>query len=123
MRKVRMLVALVLWGGCLGVTSASDFLPTARECHEASDFIRNAALSRDNGYSKKFLLGRFDDDMMVLSGMDPQKRWFVRSKGATQFLRQALHDVFVVKRKPGDQAGIFLRSCMAHVLALSPEDL
>lgn len=122
MRMVRMM-ALVLWGGYSSVVSASDFLPTERECHEASDLIEHAAMSRDNGYSKEFLVKRFDDDILILSGMDPQKRWFVRSKGATQFLRQALVDVFSVKRKPGDQASIFRQSCMAHVLALSPDDL
>lgn len=123
MRKVRMLVVLALWGGCSGIASASDFLPTERECHEGSDFIKNAALSRANGYSKEFLIGRFDDDMTVLSGMHPEKRWFVRSQGATRFLRQSLLNVFAVKRKPQDQADIFFRSCMAHVLPASPEDL
>ena len=123
MQGAWMLAALARCFGLSGVASASDFLPTERECREGSDFIRNAALSRDNGYSREFLVRRFDGDVLVLRGMDPQKRWFVRSSGAIQFLRQALIDVFVVKRKPGDQAGLFLRSCMAHVLALSPDDL
>ncbi len=114
---------LVLCGGLMCVARASDFLPTERECHEASDFIKNAVLSRANGYSKVFLLGRFDDDMTVLSGMHPEKRWFVRSQGAMQFLRQALIDAIAAKRKPRDQADIFLRSCMAHVSPLTPEDL
>ncbi len=123
MQRVRMFVILALCGSLSCVASASDFLPTERECHEASDFIEHAAMSRDNGYSKEKLVGRFDDDIMVLSGMDPQKRWFVRSPGATRFLREALVEVFAVKRKPGDQASIFRGSCMAHVLALSPDDL
>ncbi len=122
MQRVRM-VMLVLCGGFSLVSFASDFLPTGQECHEASDFIEHAAMSRDNGYSKSVLVQRFDDDITVLSGMHPEKRWFVRSPGATRFLREALVEVFSLRRKPKEQATVFLRSCMAHVLAATPDDL
>lgn len=122
MQGVRMVV-LVLCGSFSFVAAASDFLPTERECHEGSDFIEHAAMSRDNGYSKEKLVQRFDDDIMILSSMHPQKRWFVRSPDAVKFLRQALVDVFVSRGRPRDQAAVFLKSCMVHVLALSPDDL
>ena len=123
MRRVWLFVVLALVVGLSSTASANGFLPTEQECREGSDFIKNAVLSRANGYSKAFLLGRFDDDMTVLSGMHPEKRWFVRSQGAMQFLRQALIDAIAAKRKPRDQADIFLRSCMAHVSPLTPADL
>jgi galactokinase len=122
MQSVRMAV-LVLCSSFPLATCAGDFLPTRQECHEASDFIEHAAMSRDNGYSKAVLVRRFDDDITVLSGMDPQKRWFVRSPGATRFLRDALVEVFTLRRKPKEQAMVFFRSCMAHVLAVTPDDL
>lgn len=114
---------MMLCAGLPCIASANDFLPTAKECQEASDFIEHAATSRDNGYSKEKLVERFDDDIVILSGMSPEKRWFVRSPGAIQFLRQALVDIFSVNRKPRTQASVFLQSCMTHVLAISPEDL
>ena len=92
MRRVWLFVVLALVVGLSSTASANGFLPTEQECREGSDFIKNAVLSRANGYSKAFLLGRFDDDMTVLSGMHPEKRWFVRSQGAMPFLRQALID-------------------------------
>lgn len=119
--------ALILVLLCINLSSAAEaggFLPTVKECHEARDFIEHAAMSRDNGYSKEKLVRRFDEDVMILSGMDPEKRWFIRSPGATVFLRQALVDVFSTRRKPSDQSALFLRSCMAHTLPIvSPEDL
>ncbi len=123
MQRLQKFVLLALCAGLPYAASARNFLPTAKECHEASEFIEHAAMSRDNGYSKEKLVGQFDEDIMVLSGMDPEKRWFVRSPGATQFLRQALTDVFSIKRKPKDHGSTFLRSCMMHVIITSPEDL
>ena len=102
--------------------AVNDFLPTQQECREASDFIKHAAMSRDNGYSQKKLVQRFDDDVLILSGMDPQKRWFIRSPGATRFLRAALVETFEAPRQPKDQAARFLQSCMDHAL-LSADDL
>lgn len=117
------MATLVLCVSSSFVSLAGDFLPTVQECHEASDFIEHAAMSRDNGYSKERLVRQFDDDIRVLSGMDPQKRWFVRSIGATLFLRSALVEVFDRKQHPKKQASAFLRSCMAHTLPTTPEDL
>ncbi|MFA9261934.1 MAG: hypothetical protein ACEQSB_01045 [Undibacterium sp.] len=123
MQILRWLMLLAFCTGLPYVASARDFLPTTKECHEASEFIEHAAMSRDNGYSKEKLVGRFDEDIMILSGMDPEKRWFVRSPGAMQFLRRALVDVFSAKKRPQDHGSTFLRSCMMHVIAISPEDL
>lgn len=123
MRRLRRFMLLALCAGFPYAASANDFLPTTKECHEASEFIEHAAMSRDNGYSREKLVGRFDEDIMILSGMDPGKRWFVRSPGATQFLRRALIDVFSAKRRPKEHGGTFLRSCMMHVIVISPEDL
>ncbi len=102
-------------------SSPSTFFPTLRECEEGSDFIRNAARSRDNGYSENKIVGRFDEDVVVLSGMAPEKRWFIRSPGATVFLRKALVAVFQMPKRPGDQASTFLAACKEQVM--TPDDL
>ncbi len=120
MQIVRRCV-VVLWASLPMVTLANDFLPTGQECHEGSDFIKHAVMSQNNGYSREWLVRRFDDQVFVLSGMDPRKRWFVRSPGATRFLREALVEALVLRRKPEDQASVFLQSCMRH--ALTPNDL
>ncbi len=121
--RVWSICILILWIGISTSSFAQDFLPTVRECHEGSDFIEHAAMSRDNGYSKKKIVGLFDDNVTVLSGMDPEKRWFVRSPGATRFLREALLRVFDIPRKPKDAATVFLRSCLNHTQVISPDDL
>lgn len=120
-------ICSVVWLLCLalGLTaSAGATTPTTRkECLEARDFIENAAQSRDNGYSREFLLRRFEDDVIVLSGMHPEKRWFIRSPDATRFLREALTEVFAKKKKPKDHGTVFLDSCVANLLMISPDDL
>lgn len=120
---LRILVWLLLsgWSGILEAAPGESFLPTFAECQEGSDFIKNAALSRDNGYTQKKIVGRFDEDVMVLSGVDPQKRWFIRSPGAILFLRQALLAVFQTPRSPLEQSRAFLAACKEQVL--KPEDL
>lgn len=117
----KTLAMMAFWSWCSIAVAANDFLPTEQECREASDFIKHAAMSRDNGYSQKKLVQRFDDDVLILSGMDPQKRWFIRSPGATRFLRAALVEAFEAPRQPKDQAARFFKSCMDHVL--SADDL
>ena len=121
MHRIRSLV----WLLCAALTvSAGATTPTTRkECLEARDFIENAARSRDNGYSREFMLRRFEDDVIILSGMDPEKRWFIRSPAATRFLREALTEVFAKKKKPQDHGSAFLESCVVNLLMISPDDL
>ncbi len=118
-----LLIILMAWTSVSAAPVFYDFQPTQRECEEATDFIRNAALSRNNGYTKQKIVGLFDDNVTVLSGMDPEKRWFVRSPGATRFLRDALTLVFDVPGRPGEHAARFLESCLEHARGITPADL
>lgn len=106
--------------GALGVSiallcqpaAAGDLEVDADECLEASQFIGNAALSRLNGMSRESFVGRLDDDLMLLSSMPPERRWFAHGDAEARFLRAAVLDVFDAPRAPRDHAQGFLTSCL-----------
>ena len=45
---------------------ASASVPTLSDCFEASDFIANAALSRDNGMTRDAFLNRLTGDFAAI---------------------------------------------------------
>ena len=72
------------------------------ECLEAGEFIRNAALSRDNGISREYFMSRLSEDLMAIRAFPPQLRWFVRNE-----LDEAL---LTNQRNCGGKARIAIRS-------------
>ena len=82
------------------------------ECSEGSDYIRNAALSRDSGMSEAAFMDIFDNDMALISRVPPSLRWFVQDKEDEQFLRSALNEVFRRPQQPHQHAENFAESCL-----------
>lgn len=87
----------------------------ADECREGSEFIRNAALARGNGMTKEAFVARFDDDVVLLSSMPRQVRWFVYGDEEVALLRNAVLDVFDVPRSAAEHASHFLDRCLAAI--------
>ena len=95
-----------------GAVLAADLEVDVDECREAAQFIGNAALSRQNGMSKERFIGRLDDDLMLLSAMPPERRWFAHGDAEARFLREAVLDVFDTPRAPREHAQGFLTNCL-----------
>ncbi len=98
-------VSLMQAAGTLAQTlSASD-------CVEGAQFVRNAALSRDNGMGARQFIDRLDEDLSMVMAMPPPARWFVYSEVEERLLRHAVARVF---DKPQDAEGHrteFLAAC------------
>src|SRR5258706_11992321 len=84
----------------------------AAECHEAAQFVGNAAQSRINGASKDFFVGKLDEDLFLLESIPRESRWFAHGANEAQFLRGAVLDVFDFPRTPSEHASEFLANCM-----------
>jgi len=84
---------------------------SAGECREGSDFIRNAALSRDAGASREFFVGRLEDDMLAIRSYPPALRWFVRDTTDEAFLRAEVHAVFDAPAASELHRDAFLERC------------
>lgn len=91
---------------------ASAHALTQQECSEGSDYIRNAALSRDGGMSEIAFMEVFDNDMVMLMAIPPTLRWFVQDDDDEDFLRSALHEVFRKPRDPESHAQTFAEMCL-----------
>jgi hypothetical protein len=96
---------------------ASALTVTLEECGEGADFIRNAALSRDNGLAAEAFLRRMDDDLMAIRSVPPALRWFVRDADDERLLRIAALDVFVDPRGAEAHHRDFLQNCRETVRA------
>ncbi len=83
-----------------------------QECAEGSDYIRNAALSRDGGMSEHAFMEVFDTDLVMLMAIPPTLRWFVQDDEDAEFLRAALHEVFRRPRDPETHAQTFAEVCL-----------
>jgi hypothetical protein len=84
---------------------------SARECREGSDFIRNAALARDAGYTREFFVGRLEEDFVMIRAFPPELRWFVRDPGDEEFLRSEVEAVFADPASSEQHRAGFLQRC------------
>jgi hypothetical protein len=114
-----LLVPLVLASG-LAAASPQPLQPRAglahdaRECREAGDFIRNAALSRDNGMSREAFLNRLQEDFVVIRAFPPALRWFVRNVEDESFLLAEVQAVYDLPLAPEQHRPGFIGRCLAR---------
>lgn len=84
---------------------------SASECREGGDFIRNAALARDAGYTREFFVGRLEEDFVMIRAFPPDLRWFVRDPGDEEFLRAEVEAVFGAPASSEQHRAGFLQRC------------
>lgn len=84
---------------------------SATDCAEGGDFIRNAALSRNNGLAAERFLERLEADLQILRGIPPAARWFAYSTIEENLLRQGSLSVFRNPKDPQDHQNEFVRLC------------
>ena len=88
---------------------------TLAECIEGGDFIKNAAMSRENGMTREAFLGRMESDLRVIQQFPPQLRWFVQDRDDEELLTWAARLVFDAPREPESHQSEFLAACTARV--------
>ena len=88
---------------------------TLAECIEGSDFIKHAAMSRENGMTRENFLGRMESDIKVTRQFPPQLRWFVQDRDDEELLTRAARQVFDTPREPERHQSDFLAACTARV--------
>jgi hypothetical protein len=95
---------------CAGSSAASR--PSLAECFEGSDFIANAALSRDAGMSSEAFIGRMEQDFVVIQDFPSELRWFVRDADDEAFLLESAREVFVHPGAAESHRRTFLQACV-----------
>jgi hypothetical protein len=89
------------------------------ECLEGSDFIRNAALSRDNGLSRAEFIDRMYADIALIQAFPKELRWFVQDEDDAALLLGHAAEVFDEPRAPESHQTTFLRVCVGKIAAAS----
>ena len=82
------------------------------ECLEGGEFIRNAALSRDNGITREYFMSRLYADLEAIRSFPPQLRWFVRNEQDETLLTTAAQKVFDAPQAPRRHEIEFVDECM-----------
>ena len=82
------------------------------ECLEGGQFIRNAALSRDNGITRDYFMSRLYADFEAIRVFPPELRWFVRSEQDEVLLTKAVENVFDAPQAPRRHEIEFVDQCM-----------
>jgi hypothetical protein len=108
----RLILAAVLGGPACG--AAAHGL-TLRECLEGGDFIKHAAMSRDNGITREVFLERIESDLLAIRQYPPHLRWFVQDQDDEALLVQAARTVFDSPRDPPSHVSEFLAKCVERV--------
>ena len=108
MRAKLWIVAAVM--GSLGLPAQAHEL-TMNECLEGSDFIKNAALSRDYGMTRDDFLGRMESDLELIQAFPPELRWFVQDQDDETLLVGFAQSVFDSPQAPESHQSAFLAAC------------
>jgi hypothetical protein len=97
--------------------------PSMNECLEGSDFIANAARSRDAGMSESAFLGRMRDDFMAIRAYPNELRWFVHDASDETFLLESARDVFDRPGPPDRHRQAFLEACIERMPEPAPAQM
>jgi hypothetical protein len=84
---------------------------TLAECTEGGEFIRNAALARDNGATREFFVNKLVEDLIVIQSFPPHLRWFVQDSGDEKLLSEAVFKVFDEPMKAEEHEASFISAC------------
>ncbi len=87
---------------------------TRQECTEGSDFIKNAALSRDNGLDGTTFISNTQADFEVIKSFPAALRWFVQDKQDEDYLLAAIVEVFQNPLQPGEHQQRFFAQCLTR---------
>ena len=90
----------------------SRFELSIHECREAGDFIKNAALSRDNGITREFFIQKIEDDLIVIKSYPAEMRWFAKDDYRETLLLSAAKRVFDEPTSAIRHQIMFIDSCM-----------
>jgi hypothetical protein len=85
---------------------------TLAECTEGGEFIRNAALARDNGVTREFFVNKLVEDLIMIQSFPPQQRWFVQDSGDEKLLSEAVFKVFDEPMKADQHEASFIGACL-----------
>ena len=114
-------IALMVSANVFAADAALQSHPL-EECREGGDFIRNAALSRDNGISREFFMSRLAGDLVAIRSFPPYLRGFVRTEQDEELLTAAAANVFDAPQLPRRHEIDFVDDCM-HSPAWRPESV
>jgi len=92
---------------------AEPHVPSLRECGEAGDFIKNAALGRDNGLSRAAYMEHLLTDLELIRSVPVELRWFVQDDDDAVLLVTAAQQVFDQPHTPAEHQIAFLTQCRA----------
>jgi hypothetical protein len=107
-------ISPALLAACLPFAAAAH-QPTYAECLEASDFIGNAARSRDNGMERADFVGRLKGDILAIQAYPAHLRWFVQDPDDAEFLIDETEAVFEVREQPETHQAQFFKRCTARM--------
>ncbi len=113
MRTALIITSIVATIGSNALAENAALQPhPIEECLEAGEFIRNAAISRDNGITREFFMSRMAEDLIAIRSFPPQLRWFVRDELDEALLTGAAERVFDAPQLPRRHEIEFIDECM-----------
>lgn len=95
--------------------AASVAAPSLQECFEGSDFIANAALSRDGGLPANEFLARLEGDFRLVRTFPNDLRWFVHNEADERLLFRAAQRVYQEPATPEVHRRLFLEACLDRI--------
>jgi hypothetical protein len=100
---------------CSSAGTALAHKPSVQECREAGEFIRNAALSRDNGLKREAFMDQLRGDLIAIQSHPPEQRWFAQDADDEAFLVAAVEKVFDFPVKSTEHESDMVRACLARI--------
>ena len=113
-RRLACAIGLCVLGNMWAVQGMAHSL-TKNECNEGGEFIRNAALARDNGITREFFVNKLVEDLMMIQSYPPSMRWFVQDASDEKFLSEAVFKVFDEPVKAEQHEASFVGACLERV--------
>jgi hypothetical protein len=111
---MRFQPAILAAGLMLAALPAWPHDTSLEECLEGSDFIRNAALSRDNGMARGEFIDRMHADIEMIQAFPKELRWFVQDDSDADLLVGHAQRVFDEPRAPESHQAEFLQACVGR---------